>query len=48
MALAKQASEPAPFYTAKLATARFYYSRLMSETAMLKASIQSGAKNRWR
>ena len=45
VALEKQASEPAPFYAAKLATARFYYSRLMTETAMLKASIQSGAKN---
>ncbi|MFO1387044.1 MAG: acyl-CoA dehydrogenase C-terminal domain-containing protein [Chitinivorax sp.] len=45
VALEKQASAPAPFYSAKLATARFYYSRLMTETAMLKASIQSGAKN---
>lgn len=45
VALAKLATEPAPFYSAKLATARFYYSRLMTETAMLKASIQSGAKN---
>ena len=45
VALSKLATEPAPFYSAKLATARFYYSRLMTETAMLKASIQSGAKN---
>jgi hypothetical protein len=45
VALTKQASAPAPFYVAKLATARFYYSRLMTETATLKASIQSGAKN---
>lgn len=45
VALTKQASAAAPFYVAKLATARFYYSRLMTETATLKASIQSGAKN---
>ncbi len=45
VALEKQASAPAPFYAAKLATARFYYSRLMTETAMLQASIRSGAKN---
>ena len=36
VALAKQGSGD-PFYTAKLATARFYFARLLPETAMLSA-----------
>ena len=33
------------FYTAKLATARFYYARLLPETAMLIRQARSGAAN---
>ncbi len=34
-----------PFYIAKLATARFYFQRLLPETAMLIAQARSGADN---
>ena len=34
-----------PFYKAKLATARFYYARLLPETAMLILQVRSGAAN---
>ncbi|MFA7269547.1 MAG: acyl-CoA dehydrogenase C-terminal domain-containing protein [Sterolibacterium sp.] len=34
-----------PFYKAKLATARFYYARLLPETAMLIRQARSGAAN---
>ena len=34
-----------PFYKAKLATARFYFSRLFSETESLLLSARSGASN---
>ena len=34
-----------PFYTAKLAVARFYFARLMPETAMLIRRIRSGSQN---
>jgi acyl-CoA dehydrogenase len=34
-----------PFYTAKLATARFYFARLLPETAGLIRSARSGAAN---
>jgi hypothetical protein len=33
------------FYTAKLATARFYFARLLPETAMLIRQARSGAAN---
>jgi len=33
-----------PFYTAKLATARFYFAKLLPETAMLIRSARSGVK----
>jgi Acetyl-CoA dehydrogenase C-terminal like len=33
------------FYKAKLATARFYYARLLPETAMLIRQARSGAAN---
>jgi len=33
-----------PFYKAKLATARFYFARLLPETAMLIRQARSGAK----
>ena len=33
-----------PFYTAKLATARFYFAKLLPETAMLIRSARSGLK----
>jgi alkylation response protein AidB-like acyl-CoA dehydrogenase len=42
IALAKQGSDP--FYTAKLATARFYFARLLPETASLIRSARSGVK----
>jgi alkylation response protein AidB-like acyl-CoA dehydrogenase len=41
VALAKQASGD-PFYTAKLATARFYFARLLPETAGLIRSCRAG------
>ena len=34
-----------PFYTAKLATARFYFQRLLPETAYHIRAARSGAKN---
>ena len=34
-----------PFYKAKLATARFYFARLLPETAMLVRQARSGAKS---
>ena len=43
VALDKQASGD-PFYTAKLATARFYFAKLLPETAMLIRSARSGVK----
>ena len=42
IALAKQGSDP--FYTAKLATARFYFAKLLPETASLIRSARSGVK----
>ena len=33
-----------PFYAAKLATARFYFAKLLPETAMLIRSARSGVK----
>jgi len=44
IALAKRDSGDG-FYTAKLATARFYYARLLPETAMLIRQARSGAAN---
>jgi butyryl-CoA dehydrogenase len=44
IALAKQDSGDG-FYKAKLATARFYYARLLPETAMLIRQARSGAAN---
>ena len=44
IALDKSASGDA-FYTAKLATARFYFARLLPETAMLIRQARSGANN---
>ncbi len=43
VALDKQGSGD-PFYTAKLATARFYFAKLLPETAMLIRSARSGVK----
>lgn len=43
VALAKQASGD-PFYTAKLATARFYFAKLLPETAALIRSARAGNK----
>ena len=43
VALAKQNSGD-PFYKAKLATARFYYAKLLPETASLIRSARAGAK----
>jgi hypothetical protein len=34
-----------PFYKAKLATARFYFARLLPETAMLIRQARSGVKS---
>jgi alkylation response protein AidB-like acyl-CoA dehydrogenase len=42
VALAKQGSGD-PFYAAKLATARFYYAKLLPETAMLIRTARAGA-----
>jgi alkylation response protein AidB-like acyl-CoA dehydrogenase len=42
VALAKQGSGD-PFYAAKLATARFYYAKLLPETAMLMRTARAGA-----
>ena len=44
LALAKLDSGD-PFYKAKLATARFYFARLLPETAMLIRQARSGAKS---
>jgi hypothetical protein len=44
IALAKQDSGDT-FYKAKLATARFYFARLLPETAMLIRQARSGAKS---
>jgi alkylation response protein AidB-like acyl-CoA dehydrogenase len=44
IALKKQDSGD-PFYRAKLATARFYFARLLPETAMLIRQARSGAAN---
>ena len=43
IALAKQDSGD-PFYTAKLATARFYFAKLLPETASLIRSARAGVK----
>lgn len=43
IALEKQGSGD-PFYTAKLATARFYFAKLLPETAMLIRSARAGLK----
>jgi hypothetical protein len=43
VALAKQDSGD-PFYTAKLATARFYFAKLLPETAGLIRSARAGLK----
>lgn len=43
LALAKLDGEESAFYQAKLATARFFYARLLPETAALLATIKSGA-----
>jgi hypothetical protein len=42
VALAKQSSGD-PFYTAKLGTARFYFAKLLPETATLIRTARSGA-----
>lgn len=44
IALGKQDSDD-PFYKAKLATARFYFARLLPETAMLIRQARSGASS---
>jgi len=43
IALEKQSSG-GPFYKAKLATARFYFAKLLPETAMLIRTARAGAK----
>jgi len=43
VALAKQDSGD-PFYSAKLATARFYFAKLLPETAMLIRTVRAGSK----
>ena len=43
IAFAKQDGGEAAFYKAKLATARFFYARLLPETSALLAAIKSGA-----
>jgi hypothetical protein len=43
VALAKQGSGD-PFYTAKLATARFYFAKLLPETASLIRTARAGLK----
>jgi hypothetical protein len=43
VALAKQSSGD-PFYTAKLATARFYFAKLLPETASLIRTARAGLK----
>jgi hypothetical protein len=44
IALEKQDSDD-KFYVAKLATARFYFARLLPETAMLIRQARSGSAN---
>jgi alkylation response protein AidB-like acyl-CoA dehydrogenase len=44
VALAKRAGEDAAFYEAKLATARFFMSRVLPETSSLLTVISAGAK----
>jgi hypothetical protein len=44
IALAKQDSTDT-FYTAKLATIRFYFARLLPETEMLLRQARSGSAN---
>jgi hypothetical protein len=44
IALEKQDSGDS-FYKAKLATARFYFARLLPETAMLVRQARSGSSN---
>jgi hypothetical protein len=46
IALAKQDSGD-PFYTAKLATARFYFAKLLPETAGLIRSARAGVAAAW-
>ena len=43
-AVALPKADSDPFYKAKIATARFYFSRLLPETEMLAKRIKSGAK----
>jgi alkylation response protein AidB-like acyl-CoA dehydrogenase len=44
-AVALPKAESDPFYKAKIATARFYFARLLPETEMLARRIKSGSKN---
>jgi hypothetical protein len=44
VALAKKASSDDPFYAAKLATARFYFAKLLPETASLIRSARAGVE----
>jgi alkylation response protein AidB-like acyl-CoA dehydrogenase len=43
VALARQSESDDPFYAAKLATARFYFAKLLPETASLIRSARAGA-----
>ena len=43
VALAKQSTRGDPFYKAKLATARFYFAKLLPETATLIRTARAGA-----
>ncbi len=40
----EEAQRPDPFYTAKLQTARFYFTRLLPETAMLLRRLRAGSE----
>jgi hypothetical protein len=44
-AVALPKAESDPFYKAKIATARFYFARLLPETEMLAKRIKTGSKN---
>ena len=44
VSLAKVNGDDAKFYKSKIATARFYFARLFTETATLKLNLKSGAK----
>jgi hypothetical protein len=44
IALANKSSND-PFYQAKLATARFYFDKLLPETAMLIRQARAGSKS---